>query len=455
MADWLISTKQKVALQKLQDNETTEIFYGGGAGGGKSMLGCYWGIKRRLKYPGTRGVIGRKNLAVLKESTLVTFFKVCNMLGLVNRYHYRYDGKRHITWYNGSQTILVDLFYYPSDPDFNSLGSTEYTDGFIDEAPDITLKAFEILNSRMRHMIDDYNLVPKMLLTGNPSNNWVKQRYVKDKEGNMIQLEKHQFRIQATLADNPDPRFRASYLRQLDRMSSEYDKARLRDGDWDAEERTGAEFYPNFDPKIHMGLALYDPTLPIHITFDMNVVPYMTCIVCQLVRSEDFITVKVINEFCMPHPLNTTRQTARHACQYFQRLGHTAGAFVYGDYTKKSRSTGLPEQYNNEYDIVFEELRPLLTSGYDRVIPNANAISRRNLIDDALIGEIPVRLLISDKCYQTKDEFMKLKQDKDGLKWKETVKDPLSKVTYEKIGHISDALEYLFSSAFKMYMNRK
>ncbi len=40
--NWEPSEKQYMAWNILQDKIHTEIFYGGGAGGGKSYLGCAW-----------------------------------------------------------------------------------------------------------------------------------------------------------------------------------------------------------------------------------------------------------------------------------------------------------------------------------------------------------------------------------------------------------------------------
>jgi phage terminase large subunit len=61
-----LNIKQTRAIDYLEDNITTELLYGGAAGGGKSILGCYWQLKRRLKYPGTRGLIGRSSLKDIK-----------------------------------------------------------------------------------------------------------------------------------------------------------------------------------------------------------------------------------------------------------------------------------------------------------------------------------------------------------------------------------------------------
>ena len=50
-----LTKKQTLALDLLEDKSTNEVLYSGAAGGAKSFLGCYWQIKNRLKYPGSRG----------------------------------------------------------------------------------------------------------------------------------------------------------------------------------------------------------------------------------------------------------------------------------------------------------------------------------------------------------------------------------------------------------------
>ena len=83
-----LTKKQTIAIDILEDDSTTELYYGGAAGGGKSVLGCYWQLKRRLKFPGTRGFIGRSELKNLKKTTLNSFFEVCKMQGLKAGIHY-------------------------------------------------------------------------------------------------------------------------------------------------------------------------------------------------------------------------------------------------------------------------------------------------------------------------------------------------------------------------------
>src|SRR3990167_7202762 len=79
---WKPTSKQRLAFQFLQDKTTNEILYGGGAGGGKTYLGCVWVAYSALRYPGSRWMIGRAVLKHLKSSTLLTFFDILKSWGL-------------------------------------------------------------------------------------------------------------------------------------------------------------------------------------------------------------------------------------------------------------------------------------------------------------------------------------------------------------------------------------
>ena len=97
--------KQALTLDALEDNTLEEILFGGGAGSGKTMLGCGWLIKKCLQYKGSRWVMGRAVLKRLKETTLVSFFDTANSWGLNNYYTYNAQNGT-ILWYNDSMIIL-------------------------------------------------------------------------------------------------------------------------------------------------------------------------------------------------------------------------------------------------------------------------------------------------------------------------------------------------------------
>lgn len=225
-----LNKKQTIALDYLQDDITEEVTYGGAAGGGKSILGCYFQIKNRLKYPETRGLIGRESLTTLKETTLISFFKVCKMQGLIANTHYKYfdNPKNFISFPNGSVILLKDLGYYPADPEFDELGSLEITDAFIDEATQVKVKAKNIVKSRQRHLISHYGLKPKSLYGCNPSKGWLYTEFYKAFKDGTLPVDK-KF-VQAFVDDNPD--IDATYKQSLLKLPQNL-KERLLYGNWE------------------------------------------------------------------------------------------------------------------------------------------------------------------------------------------------------------------------------
>ena len=124
--------------------------------------------------------------------------------------------------------MLKDLFSYPSDPNFDELGSLEITDAFIDEANQVSKKAKQIVRSRIRYKLQENSLVPKMLMTCNPAKNWTYSDFFKaDRDKKLPDNIKF---LQSLVTDNPkiDPSY-IENLKQLDPNSKE----RLLFGNWD------------------------------------------------------------------------------------------------------------------------------------------------------------------------------------------------------------------------------
>ena len=220
-------SKQNYAISYLHDKDTIEIIYGGAAGGGKSALGCLWLIEMCTNFPGTRWVMGRSKLKTLKETTLKTFFELSTKLGIGDTF--RLDSQANVIYFvNGSEILLKDLFFYPSDPEFDSLGSLEITGAFVDEVSQITEKAWQILSSRIRFQLKENDLVPKMLGTCNPSKKWVYKKFYKPYTEKK-EIEGRKF-IQALPTDNPH--LPASYIKSLLNLS-DTSKQRLYYGNWE------------------------------------------------------------------------------------------------------------------------------------------------------------------------------------------------------------------------------
>ena len=219
--------KQENAVYYLKDNSTTEIIYGGAAGGGKSALGCLWLIEMSLKNAGSRWLMGRSKLKTLKETTLNSFFDITNELGISDQYTFNAQSNT-IFWKNGSEIILKDLFLYPSDPHFDSLGSLEITGAFIDECNQLVYKAWQVVKSRIRYKLTEFDLMPKMLGSCNPAKNWTYKKFYKPSKSN--ELPRQRKFVQALPTDNPHlPKSYLDSLLELDKAS----KQRLYFGNWE------------------------------------------------------------------------------------------------------------------------------------------------------------------------------------------------------------------------------
>jgi hypothetical protein len=230
--------KQSQCMKLLMDDNTNIVVYGGSAGGGKSWLGCVWITYLCLNYQGIRCLIGRAVLQQLKLTTLNTLFEVLQMMGLKSGEHYTFNGQSNVlTFNNGSEIILKDLAFQPSDPNYDSLGSLEVTAVFIDEATQITSLCYSIVKSRIRFKLNQYKLIPKVLLTCNPSNNWIKKDFylpfVEDR------LDINKAFVPALPLDNPY--LPDSYIQMLKELPPQQRK-RLLEGDWNYMDDTDSLF---------------------------------------------------------------------------------------------------------------------------------------------------------------------------------------------------------------------
>lgn len=224
--------KQFLCLEKLYDFETKYILFGGGAGGGKSWLGCLWILDMCLTYPGVRYFMAREELKSLKDTTVKTFFKVAKFYGVTDSFRY-YEHYSAIRFNNGSEVSLLELKFVPSDPLFERFGSTEYTGGLIEEAGKVHFNAFDTLKSRVgRQLNEKYNIPKKVLITCNPKKNWLYHTFYKPwKEG---KLEDGYAFIQSLARENN--KIDKGYLESLDEIKDQTLKKRLKFGEWDYED---------------------------------------------------------------------------------------------------------------------------------------------------------------------------------------------------------------------------
>ena len=248
VAEFTLSSRQQIAIELLNHPQVTDLSYGGGAGGGKSFVVAWWMLMQCLQYPGIRIGLGRKSLTRLKQTTLVTILREVHPLMGVKEREYKYSDYRNIIQYaNGSQIQLVDLAYSPSDPDFDTLGSTLYTHIVIEEAGEINQKARTAFGSRKnRWLNDNYNITGKTVLTQNPSKNFTRDEFYEpyinlgggthrawksghiEVDGKM--LPAYKAFVKSLSIDNPF--ISRNYIETL-KMLPQQERKRLLEGNWD------------------------------------------------------------------------------------------------------------------------------------------------------------------------------------------------------------------------------
>lgn len=248
MINLTLSEQQLEAIEVLDDPTVVELEYGGGAGGGKTLLVCLWILKQVKEYPGVRIGLGRKEITKLKQTTVVSLLQKAHPIMNVRPDTFTYnDQKGTISYMNGSMIQLVDLARQPSDPDYDSLGSLELTHAIIEEAGEITKKAKDVFGSRRNRYLNlEYGITGKLILTGNPSQNFTRQEYYEPYArlggGTMQKWEiggvevngqmetAYRAFIRALAIDNPF--ISQNYIEDLKRLPAA-ERKRLLEGNWD------------------------------------------------------------------------------------------------------------------------------------------------------------------------------------------------------------------------------
>jgi hypothetical protein len=417
-----LTHKQTYAFDVLTEPEyahVRELLYGGGAGGGKSILGCVWLIVQSLRYAGTRWVIGRNTLKTLKETTLNSFFFMAKEGGV----KYKYIENKGIFFPNGSEILLKDLSYYPSDPDFSELGSLEITGAFVDECDQITQKAWEILMSRIRYKLDENGLTPKILGTCNPSRNWVFKRFYEPYKENRLAPEL--LFVQSLVSDNP--KISHHYPDSLKRLD-EVNRERLLKGNWDYLDITDLWAY-SFRHDKHLGKVDLNLSETVYLGFDFNRNP----ITCNVMQHYD-------NHLYGVEVIEIDNCTIYRLCEEIQARYPDCFFKVTGDVSGKAAST---LSHLNNFDIIKETLR-LSKNQMEYSGSNPPLEYSRQLIN-AMLERYPMTF-DKNKCAPLIRDFETVKSDSEGKPIKANRNDPAQRAD------CLDGFRYILHRYFSHFM---
>jgi len=428
--------KQMQFIDCVFSGEKKYILYGGGIRSGKTYAGLGALILLCKAYPHSRWAIVRDTLQTLKRNTIPSFNKICPPNFIKN---YNQDTQT-VTFTNNSQ-ILFFSENYADDKELNRWKGLE-VNGFLfeemNEAQELSFyKAIERAGSWIPPK-PNIKPMPLVLGTCNPANNFVKTLfYDRWKDGSLP--EDFEF-IHALITDNPYIMADKEYIASLQNMPR-YQYEVFVEGNWDLQMKTGGEFYKCFELDKHVAPTFYNKDLPLHISWDDNVNPYLPVGIFQIERKE----IRMIDEIAGVSPNNTVNAVCKEIIRRYP--AHVAGMFVYGDATANKEDTKMEKGYNF-FRLILDYLKQY--KPYNRVLThNPSVVMRGNWINTVLEKEIGgVKIIIGDNCKKMINDLIALKEAEDGTKLKEMETDAKTKIRYQKVGHYSDLFEYIMCSAF-------
>lgn len=424
----VFSDKQNEAMDALASENYNFILFGGAMGGGKTFFGLSALLIMCEIFPKSRWCVIRENLEKIRTTTIPSFKKL-NASGKLRESPYEYKHP------NGS-VILFKSENYSDDKELNWLKGLEVSGFLFEEINECQELTLDIAFGRAGRWESTPRPKPIIIGTCNPTNGWVKNRvYSKWKNGTLPENWKY---IPSKITDNPY--LTQEYRDNLKNMPK-YQYMVFVDGDWDVQLKTGGEYYKCFELDKHVGKTTYDPSLPLHISWDDNYNPYLPCGIFQIKGK----AVYMIEEIKGVNPNNNVDDVCKEINRKY--YGHKSGMFVYGDATAQKGDTKLEKGYNF-YRLVCDALAPFRPSL--RVTPSNPSVVMRGLwINMVLEKELGgVSVLIGENCPTMINDLVLIKEAADGTKNKEMETDPKTKVRYQKLGHFGDLLDYLLVQAF-------
>ena len=123
------------------------IGYGGALGGGKTRTAVELAIDLSLEFPGNRGLLGRKDFADLRTTTMEEFYRACPREIIVKRNDSEHwCAIRLPDWPEGVQSTVQ----FRELKDYQGIGSEEYGWIGIDEAGEVPTQSAMMLVGRLR-----------------------------------------------------------------------------------------------------------------------------------------------------------------------------------------------------------------------------------------------------------------------------------------------------------------
>lgn len=248
---------------------------------------------------------------------------------------------------------------------------------------------------------------------------------------------------------------------------ADFDRDRVRDpeyynvyalGEWGVL-RTGGEFLSSFNVGVHTKAVEYDSELPIHISIDNNVLPFISISYWQADLSGDKV-LRQIGETTASSPNNTARRAAKIVAERLLGEFNTDKVFLHGDATTRASNT-IDDEKRSFLDLFIQTMEENGVSVHDVVgTKNPSVPISGEFVNAILDGHIDgVSLEIGNNCLASIEDYQSVQKDANGSILKNRVRDRASGQSYEEHGHLTDTMRYfvtdVLSEEFMRFSNRR
>lgn len=485
-------------LKYLQDITIRFIILFGGSSSGKSYSVAQI-ILILTMWEGSNTLVMRKVGATIKDSIYQTFKSAAAQLGITH--HFRFsDGNRTITCLsNGARIVFKGL-----DDSEKIKGLESFKRVVLDEWSEYDEVDNKQIRLRLRGMEGQ-----QIIYTFNPisESHWIKKKEIDTQKwhdvpmevvlngrkipteltkvksikmnegrtimhrrtGEMIEYPPNTVLIQTTYLNNfwvvgsPD----GSYGFYDDQCIATFEQDRIQDpdyynvyalGEWGVI-RTGSEFFGSFNRGNHTRKVDYDQNLPVHLSVDSNVLPYISCTYWQVAIADGKTEIRQIAETCSESPNNTVRKSARLVAQKLHEIG-VDHVILHGDASTRA-ANNIDDEKRSFHDLFIDTLQKEGVSVEDRVSNKNPSVPMSgefiNAIFDRILPELGI--VIDEECVVSIEDYLSVQKDVNGAILKKKVKNKITMQTYEEHGHISDTFRYVvvdtLREEFLAFSNRR
>lgn len=223
--------------------------------------------------------------------------------------------------------------------------------------------------------------------------------------------------------------------------------------------RTGSEFFGSFNRGNHVAETVYDPSLPVHLSVDSNVLPYISISFWQIAIDSSQKQIRQIDEICAESPNNTVRKAARLTAKRLQAMG-VCKVILHGDASTRA-ANNIDDEKRSFHDLFIDTLQKEGIDVEDKVSNRNPSVPMSGEFINAIYdNNLPgINIIIGENCHMSAEDYMSVQKDVNGGILKTKVKNKITMQTYEEHGHLSDTKRYvvvdMLHEEFFAFSNRR